>query len=107
MNEAVKVLGCDRSRNWLFNLLRENHVLDGKNNPNLLLKAQGYFTQRETSFDVNGHKRVYLQTLVTHKGIHFIKGLMYGAGKKTESIRSGDHSAKHHRPAQERTDTSA
>jgi len=85
MDEAVKKLGCDKSRNWLFNLLREKEILDETNIPNIRFKAEGYFTTQETEISMGNHKKKYFQTLVTGNGLIFISGLICGAGKKVEA----------------------
>jgi anti-repressor protein len=77
MNEVAKFLNLGIGRNKLFKLLREKGVLDRDNYPYQSYIKQDYFRvvfkQRENHFRDDN------VTLVTNKGIEFIKKIVMDA----------------------------
>ena len=74
MGQVAKVLNEGIGRTKLFEFLRNNKILDKKNNPYQQYQDQGYFRLIETSYTLpNGDCKIYLKTLVSQKGLDFIR----------------------------------
>lgn len=74
MGQVAKVLNEGIGRTKLFEFLRNNKILDKKNNPYQQYQDQGYFRLIETSYSLpNGDCKIYLKTLVSQKGLDFIR----------------------------------
>lgn len=77
MKGVAKVLNRRIGRNSLFQLLREQAILDRHNQPYQRYVDSGYFRVIESSFDLpTGDTKIYLKTLVLQKGIDFINKLL-------------------------------
>ncbi|WP_294402988.1 phage antirepressor KilAC domain-containing protein [uncultured Clostridium sp.] len=74
MGQVAKVLNERIGRTKLFEFLRNNKILDKKNNPYQQYQDKGYFRLIETSYNLpNGDCKIYLKTLVSQKGLDFIR----------------------------------
>ena len=84
MGEVAKLLkfknfnGKPIGRNILFNILRDNNVLDKYNQPYQKYINQGYFEVRQTFNSFTGEP--FYTTLVTSKGIDYILKLLRKLG---------------------------
>ncbi len=76
MNEVAKAFG--RGRNKLFALLRDNGILMKNNLPYQNYLDSGYFDVREVSTQRGEFAVNVAQTLVTPKGLDFIRKLLDG-----------------------------
>lgn len=81
MKEAAKVLNMGIGRNKLFELLRNNKILDNKNQPYQRYVDSGYFRLIETQYEVNGEIRINRKTVVFQKGLDFIRKLLWNLRK--------------------------
>ena len=74
MQEVAKVLAIKGlGRNNLFELLREQKILFGKNQPYQQYVDRGYFKIIETRWEKNGDIQVSLKTMVSQRGLDFIR----------------------------------
>ncbi len=75
MDEVAKVLAIPGyGRNNLFRFLRNEQILRANNHPYQVFIDRGYFKVIERQFeDRQGDSRVYLKTMVTQKGLHYIR----------------------------------
>lgn len=77
IKSAAKVLNIpNMGRNKLFAFLRDNHVLNKRNEPYQCFIDRGYFRQIESSWEHDGTIHINLKTVVFQKGIDFIRGLI-------------------------------
>ena len=77
MGQVAKVLNDGLGRNKIFEILRDNKILDRKNNPYQQYQDQGYFRLIETSYNLpNGDCKIYLKTLISQKGLDYIRKLI-------------------------------
>ena len=77
MATVAKVLNKGIGRNKLFQLLRDEKVLDRRNQPMQRYVDCGYFRQVETSFNKpDGTHCVNVKTVVYQKGLNFISKLI-------------------------------
>lgn len=77
IKSAAKVLNIpNMGRNKLFAFLRDNHVLNKRNEPYQYFVDRGYFRQVESSWEHDGTVHISLKTVVFQKGIDFIRGLI-------------------------------
>ena len=82
MAQAAKVLNMGIGRNKLFELLRDNKVLQGNNQPYQKYIDCGYFRVIESKFTKpNGDTSITLKTVVYQKGLNFIRKLINKEGK--------------------------
>lgn len=65
-------------RNKLFEILRENKILDNKNQPYQTYIDRGYFRTIETSYIHGGDVKIHIKTVVFQKGVDFIRKLIKG-----------------------------
>lgn len=84
MEEVAKTLAIPGlGRNNLFDLLRETAVvLPNSTLPYQQYVDQGYFVVRQVPFEVNGKKKTGNKTLVTVRGVGFIRRLIDRRGKQ-------------------------
>lgn len=75
MKEVAKVLNYKNvGRNKLFEILRDEKILDNHNQPYQKYIDAGYFRVIETKFeDKDGDTHINLKTVVFQKGVNFIK----------------------------------
>lgn len=74
MDQVAKVLDCGLGRNKIFELLRNNSILQYNNIPYQKYVDLGYFRVVEQSFSKpNGEKCVSTKTLVFQRGLDFIR----------------------------------
>ena len=75
IGNASKVLGISGiGRNKLFDILREQRILDGSNIPYQLYIDRGYFRVIEQKYNMpNGEVRINFKTLVYQRGLDFIR----------------------------------
>lgn len=79
MNAMAKLAADENlniGRNRLFDRLKRMGVLMSNNLPYQQYIDRGYFSVKESVFEVEGMKKTYQQTLVTGKGQQFIIGLL-------------------------------
>jgi phage antirepressor YoqD-like protein len=78
MAAAVKVLAFKGfGRNVTFALLRDRGILEGDNEPYQEYVNRGYFKTVEEAFsDSCGRDRVYRKTMVSQKGLDFIRRII-------------------------------
>ena len=82
MGQAAKVLNMGIGRNKLFELLRDNKVLQNNNQPYQKYIDCGYFRVIESKFTKpNGDTSITLKTVVYQKGLNFIRKLINKDGK--------------------------
>lgn len=76
LRSAAKVLGIPGlGQNNLFKFLRDQKILDYKNQPMQEYINRGYFCVREKKWMLGDEPQVYLQTMVYQKGLDFIRRL--------------------------------
>lgn len=74
LGSASKVLNLGYGRNTLFEKLRNLNILMPKNQPYQIMCQKDYFRVIETSYTKgNGDTHIYLKTMVTQKGLDFIR----------------------------------
>lgn len=77
MGQVAKTLNLGLGRNKIFEILRDKKILDKKNNPYQEYQDRGYFRLIETSYNMpNGDCKIYLKTLVSQKGLDYIRKLL-------------------------------
>lgn len=78
MGQVAKVLGIKGlGRNKLFELLRENKVLQKDNIPYQKYVDAGYFRVLEQKYTVpSGETKVNIKTMVFQKGVDYIRKLV-------------------------------
>ena len=75
MKEVAKILNYKNiGRNKLFEILRDEKILDNHNQPYQKYIDAGYFRGIETKFeDKDGDTHINLKTVVFQKGVDYIK----------------------------------
>jgi phage antirepressor YoqD-like protein len=77
MATVAKVLNKGIGRNKLFELLRDNNILDKRNQPYQTFIDRGYFRQVESSYiKPDGTNCIHVKTVVYQKGLNFISKLI-------------------------------
>ena len=74
MRDVAAVLNYPKmGRNNLYKFLRENEILSYDNIPYRRYIEAGYFEVKERTREIQGEESIYFITLVTQKGIEYIK----------------------------------
>ena len=82
IGSVAKVLNIpNMGRNKLFSFLRENKILNKRNEPYQEYVDKGYFRQIETSWEHNGTTHINLKTVVFQKGVDYIRQLVLKEGR--------------------------
>ena len=82
IGSVAKVLNVpNMGRNKLFAFLRENKILNRRNEPYQEYVDKGYFRQIETSWEHNGTTHINLKTVVFQKGLDFIRQTIAKKGR--------------------------
>ena len=82
IGSVAKVLNIpNMGRNKLFAFLRENKILNRRNEPYQEYVDKGYFRQIETSWEHNGTTHINLKTVVFQKGLDFIRQTISKKGR--------------------------
>ena len=82
IGSVAKVLNIpNMGRNKLFSFLRENKILNKRNEPYQEYVDKGYFRQIETSWEHNGTTHINLKTVVFQKGVDYIRQLALKKGR--------------------------
>ena len=82
IGSVAKVLNIpNMGRNKLFAFLRENKILNRRNEPYQEYVDKGYFRQIETSWEHNGTTHINLKTVVFQKGVDYIRQLVLKKGR--------------------------
>lgn len=82
IGSVAKVLNIpNMGRNKLFAFLRENKILNRRNEPYQEYVDKGYFRQIETSWEHNGTTHINLKTVVFQKGLDFIRQTIAKKGR--------------------------
>ena len=82
IGSVAKVLNIpNMGRNKLFSFLRENKILNKRNEPYQEYVDKGYFRQIETSWEHNGTTHINLKTVVFQKGVDYIRKLVLKKGR--------------------------
>ena len=82
IGSVAKVLNIpNMGRNKLFSFLRENKILNRRNEPYQEYVDKGYFRQIETSWEHNGTTHINLKTVVFQKGVDYIRQLALKKGR--------------------------
>lgn len=82
IGSVAKVLNIpNMGRNKLFSFLRENKILNKRNEPYQEYVDKGYFRQIETSWEHNGTTYINLKTVVFQKGVDYIRQLVLKKGR--------------------------
>lgn len=82
IGSVAKVLNIpNMGRNKLFPFLRENKILNKRNEPYQEYVDKGYFRQIETSWEHNGTTHINLKTVVFQKGVDYIRQLVLKKGR--------------------------
>ena len=82
IGSVAKVLNIpNMGGNKLFSFLRENKVLNKRNEPYQEYVDKGYFRQIETSWEHNGTTHINLKTVVFQKGVDYIRQLVLKKGR--------------------------
>lgn len=82
IGSVAKVLNIpNMGRNKLFSFLRENKILNKRNEPYQEYVDKGYFRQIETSWEHNGTTHINLKTVVFQKGLDFIRQTIVKKGR--------------------------
>ena len=82
IGSVAKVLNIpNMGRNKLFAFLRENKILNKRNEPYQEYVDKGYFRQIETSWEHNGTTHINLKTVVFQKGLDFIRQTIAKKGR--------------------------
>ena len=82
IGSVAKVLNIpNMGRNKLFSFLRENKILNKRNEPYQEYVDKGYFRQIETSWEHNGTTHISLKTVVFQKGVDYIRQLVLKKGR--------------------------
>lgn len=77
IKSVAKLLNVPKmGRNKLFAFLRENKILNHKNEPYQYFVDRGYFRQIESSWEHEGTTHITLKTVVFQKGVDFIRKLL-------------------------------
>ncbi|NCD07800.1 MAG: transcriptional regulator, partial [Spirochaetia bacterium] len=77
MGTVAKVLNKGIGRNKLFELLRDNNILDSKNQPYQTFIDRGYFRQVESKYTKpDGTNCINIKTVVYQKGLNYISKLI-------------------------------
>ncbi len=75
MAQAAKVLGTGRTR--LFSFLRNRKILQNNNIPYQRYIERGYFKVVEKPITMGGKNRNYVQTVITPKGLDFVRTVLF------------------------------
>ena len=82
IGSVAKVLNISNmGRNKLFAFLRENKILNRRNEPYQEYVDKGYFRQIETSWEHIGTTHINLKTVVFQKGLDFIRQTIAKKGR--------------------------
>ena len=82
IGSVAKVLNIpNMGRNKLFSFVRENKILNKRNEPYQEYVDKGYFRQIETSWEHNGTTHINLKTVVFQKGVDYIRQLVLKKGR--------------------------
>ena len=82
IGSVAKVLNIpNMGRNKLFLFLRENKILNKRNEPYQEYVDKGYFRQIETSWEHNGTTHINLKTVVFQRGVDYIRQLVLKKGR--------------------------
>ena len=82
IGSVAKVLNISNmGRNKLFSFLRENKILNKRNEPYQEYVDKGYFRQIETSWEYNGTTHINLKTVMFQKGVDYIRQLVLKKGR--------------------------
>lgn len=77
IKSVAKLLNVPKmGSNKLFAFLRENKILNHKNEPYQYFVDRGYFRQIESSWEHEGTTHITLKTVVFQKGVDFIRKLL-------------------------------
>lgn len=77
MSSVAKVLNIKGiGRNKLFEILRSKNILRGNNEPYQTMIDREYFRVIETKYTKNGDTHINLKTLVTQKGLDYIRKII-------------------------------
>ena len=88
MGSAAKVLNMGIGRNKLFELLRDNKVLQGNNQPYQKYIDNGCFRVIESKFTKpNGDISISLKTVVYQKGLTYISKLINKESNKLKGVK--------------------
>ena len=83
MSSVAKVLNIKGiGRNKLFEILRDKNILRGNNEPYQTMVDRGYFRVIETKYTKNGDTHINLKTLVTQKGLDYIRKILNKQNKQ-------------------------
>lgn len=74
--EAAKVLNMGVGQNKLFDILRREQILKDNNVPYQTYIDRGYFRVVEQKFIVKGETRISIKTLVSQRGLDYIRKLL-------------------------------
>ena len=76
IGEVAKTLNMGIGRNRLFEILRNKSILQADNIPYQKYIDAGYFRVIETKYTKNGDTHINLKTLVTQKGLDYIRKIL-------------------------------
>lgn len=77
IREAAKILAVPHlGQNTLYTILRGCHILMENNEPYQEYMNRGYFMVKERQYTVNGEIKVSRTTMLTQKGLEFIRRLV-------------------------------
>jgi len=76
IGDAAKVLDMGVGQNKLFNVLRREQILKDNNVPYQEYIDRGYFRVVEQKFVVKGETRISIKTLVSQRGLDYIRKML-------------------------------
>jgi len=92
IQDAAKVLNAKKvGQNKLFAFLRERKILDSKNQPYQIFVDRDFFKVIEVKWDKKGDTHIALKTMVTQKGLNYIRGLMIRLPKQFTLLDRANH----------------
>lgn len=76
IGDAAKVLDMGVGQNRLFDVLRREQILKDNNVPYQIYIDRGYFRVIEQKFVVKGETRISIKTLVSQRGLDYIRKML-------------------------------
>ena len=76
IGQLAKTMNMGIGRNKLFEILRDNKILDKRNIPYQVFVDKEYFRTIETTYTAGGDTKIHIKTLVFQKGVEFVVNLL-------------------------------
>ncbi len=86
MEKVAKILNLGIGRNSLFQILRDIGILMDNNLPYQKYINRGYFRVVERKYEKKGSTHIYIKTMVSQKGLDYIRRRLSGMGARSVKI---------------------